>query len=124
MVGIMKLNIAPICLAFCLLFSIPACSGSIRGPYIANPPTVGTIEPFYVTIYNGTQWELDLGITQAGHVILPRGSAITFDIGFLPGSVTVQAVTTSVPQYIYPAQTKIFSFDYGPYDTSISFGIY
>lgn len=124
MVGTMKLNIISVCLTLCLLFSVPACSGSIRGPYIANPPTVGTIEPFYVTIYNGTQWELDLGTFGPGHVILPRGSSITFDIGFLPASVTVQAITTSVPQYIYPAQTKIFNLDYGPYDTAISFGIY
>jgi len=118
-------------IALCLIIALTACNGSAgaRQAYIApNPPQAGTIEPFFITIQNNTQWELDLGIAtslatgQTGHLLIPPGSHATLNAGFLPSAVSVQAVTTAIPSFAFPVQTQTLGVNYGPYDIAISFG--
>jgi hypothetical protein len=117
---------------FCglLWLAVHGCGpNSQQGPFLTNPPAVGTVEPFIVGIQNNSQWDIDLGITtnpvtgQTGHLILPPGAHADFDVGFLPSWVLVHGVhTTATPPYYFPDRFFQIDKDYSHYATSISLG--
>lgn len=119
-------NLAACVLAAAVLLT-PSCNAGSGPPRLINPPAVGSQVGFKVIIYNFTQWELNLGYAtsvatgQTGQLIVPSGDHVVFDIGFLPASVSVTAVTTALPSYTYPTQTQTLGVDYNAYATEIGF---
>lgn len=102
---------------------------TLPNPVVVRTPAPGipgTSQPFAVRIENNSAWWLNVGYGLTaqgpGYVLVPPGGRWTWDVGFLPAGVYVDATTTALPVYAYPGRLLLLGVDYRAGDDVVAVG--
>ncbi len=104
------------------------CRGSAgtNSAALVAVPQAGNVQQWDLMISNNTQWPLSLlPVNGSLYVpIIPPGTSVTVQIGFLPYSVTVYAETLNTPPFVYPVRVLTLGVDYSHWSSGASIGYY